>query len=208
MLALVNRANHAFKRRTPGTIEIDKWAQIVSHELDDEISPHHLTTLKDFLCECESNLGVANYTTMFAKRRRRPGENGSADEKALIEDPMDHTYLEIIDNLFDILDKNGDKRISVSEAQDALARINDKIGQNYSIRDDCVAFVKNMDRNGDNMIDLHEFRRAFFEIDEVTPARVDSNNNQRTKNHRGRHDEDGDVNSDDSEEGDLQIVRI
>lgn len=166
----------------------------MSRELDDEISPRHLNTLKDFLCECESDLGVVNYTTMF-----KPSKGDGSDK--LVDDPMNRTYLEIIDNLFDILDKNGDKTISVVEAQEALAKINEKIGQSYSIRDDCVNFIKNMDRNGDNMIDLHEFRRAFFEPDEV-----DANNNS-NNNAKNRDDEEN-INSDDSEEGDLQIVRV
>lgn len=167
-----------------GTIEIDEWTRIVSRELNDEISPEHLNTLKDFLCECESNLGVVNYKTMFKQK------NGK-----LIENPMDSNYLDIINNLFQILDNNGDKRISVSEAQEALAKINLKIGQTYSITDDCVNFIKNMDRNGDNVIDLDEFRRAFFEQDELNAAGAASINDEQ-------------VNSDDSEEGDLQIVRI
>lgn len=166
-----------------GTIDIDEWTRLVSRELNDEISPEHLNILKDFLCECESNLGVVNYKTMFKQR------NGK-----LIENPMDNNYLDIINNLFEILDKNGDKRISVSEAQEALLNINQKIGQTYSINEDCVNFIKNMDRNGDNMIDLDEFRRAFFEQDQLSAAATGPNDEQ--------------VNSDDSEEGDLQIVRI
>lgn len=180
---LMSKFEQADVNRT-GTIPIDVWARIVSHELNDEISPEHLNILKDFLCECESNLGVVNYTTMFKQK------NGK-----LLENPMDRNYLDIINNLFEILDKNGDKRISLQEAQEALAKINQKIGQTYSITDDCVNFIKNMDRNGDNMIDLDEFRRAFFEQDELGA--------QPKSSHDDEH-----VNSDESEDGDLQIVRI
>lgn len=112
---------------------------------------------------------------------------------------MDRNYLDIINNLFEILDKNGDKKISLSEAQDALLKINQKIGHTYSIQDDCVNFIKNMDRNGDNYIDLDEFRRAFFEQD-------DPQQQQQQQSNVDNNDEN--INSDDSEEGDLQIVRI
>lgn len=175
-----------------GTIAIDEWTRIVSHELNDEISPEHLNILKDFLCECESNLGVVNYKTMFKQK-----------DGKLIENPMDSTYLDIINNLFEILDKNGDKRISINEAQEALLNINQKIGQTYSITDDCVNFIKNMDRNGDNVIDLDEFRRAFFEQDQlnaVKSAAVVATTSSALNDEQ--------VNSDDSEDGDLQIVRI
>lgn len=64
---LMSKFEEADKTKS-GTIAIDEWAQILSRELNDEISPEHLVTLKDFLCECESNLGVANYTTMFKPR--------------------------------------------------------------------------------------------------------------------------------------------
>lgn len=196
-----------------GTLPIEVWARLVARELDDEISPEHLVTLKDYLCECESNLGVVNYATMF----------GSF--KATSEDPMDRNYLDIINNLFQILDKNGDKRISVSEAQEALERINQRIGHVYSIQDDCVNFIKNMDRNGDNFIDLDEFRRAFFEdLDDSNPSTNNassssssaavssfsssSNQNELKHKHKPSDLDDENVNSDDSEEGDLQIVRI
>lgn len=168
-----------------GTIAINDWAEIVSNEFNNEISIQHLIALKDFLCECETNLNLVYYQTLF---KNKSGQTVNS---------MNRDYLRIVKNLFDILDKNGDKRISVDEARDALMRINQKIGQTYSIKEDCVNFIRNMDRNGDQFVDLDEFKRAFLSGDDLDSS-LESQVSEKDEH----------INSDESEEGELQIVRL
>lgn len=67
-----------------------------------------------------------------------------------------------------------DNKISTSEIKDALRLVNERMGSKYSINEDCVNFIKNIDTNGDNEIDLEEFKRAFLISDENVDESLDS----------------------------------
>ncbi|RNA26795.1 ATP-dependent DNA helicase, partial [Brachionus plicatilis] len=139
-----------FDLENNGTIRTDLWADIVSKAFNSEISVRHLKAIKDFLCECETNLDCVNYRSLF----RKGGHVRSSEEKQ---------FLDLVTNLFEILDRNNDKKISVTEARYALDVINQNLGTKFLVQKDCFNFIKQMDKNGDNHVDLDEFMQAFME---------------------------------------------
>jgi Ca2+-binding EF-hand superfamily protein len=143
-----------FDLNKDGTIKTNVWAEILAKHFKNEISTKHLIHIKDLLCECENVLDTVSYKTLFSV--------ASSDKSQ--RQQTDQNYMNVIINLFDLLDKNHDNKISSCEVKDALELINKKIGSKYSINDACVNFIKNMDQNGDNEIDLEEFKKAFFDI--------------------------------------------
>ena len=161
-----------------GLIKEADWANVLSQFFDNEISAKHLIALKDFLCECESLTKLVNYTTLFNKKS--------------ISDPKNQQMLILIKNLFDILDKNRDKQISLSEAKDALSIMNKKIGLTSQAQKQCLQFLKETDRNGDSLIDLEEFQKAFFDDEEKEASQL---------NYSARSDEE-------SDSGEIPIVRV
>ncbi|CAF0992797.1 unnamed protein product [Brachionus calyciflorus] len=167
-----------FDSKNNGFVQTDIWADIISKSFNSEISIKHLKSIKDFLCECESNLDCVNYKSMFiVKERARSYE--------------DEHFLNIVTNLFEILDRNNDKKISILEAKAALDHLNKKLGTKFSIQDDCVNFIKQMDRNSDNYVDLEEFKQAFIKSEHDEMASNEENSN-----------------SEYSEDEEVQIVRL
>lgn len=165
-----------------GFIKTNDWANILAKQFNNEISVRNLNSLKDLLCECENTVDLVNYKTLF------PNSNGQIK----LGSSQDGNMLNVIRNLFDILDKNNDKKISISEAKDALAHVNHRLGNKYSVLEDCVNFIKNMDRNGDNVVDLDEFTKAFLG--------EESHEHNATEDH---------INSEHSDnDDDIQIVRL
>ena len=69
----------------------------------------------------------------------------------------------IAEQIFSQLDLDGDRSISVSEAEKALLRLNSRLGRSYG-ENEVKSFFATLDLNGDGKLDLNEFRRAFFNL--------------------------------------------
>lgn len=164
-----------FDLENSGTIRTDSWAEILSKAFKSEISVRHLKAIKDFLCECDTNLDCVNYKSLFGKDNRKSRE--------------ENKFYDLVANLFEILDRNNDKKISVTEARHALDVVNQKLGTKFLVNEDCVNFIKRMDKNGDNHVDLDEFMQAFMESENL-------------KNDYDLSD------SEDSDDSDVQIFRL
>jgi Ca2+-binding EF-hand superfamily protein len=194
-----------FDLNKDGTIKTNVWAEILAKHFNNEISTKHLIHIKDLLCECENLLDLVNYKTLFSV---------SASQDKSHRQQVDQNYMNVVQNLFEILDKNHDKKISSSEVKEALELINKKIGSKYSINEDCVNFIKNMDMNGDNEIDLEEFKKAFFDINsnsnEANGDNVNSNGDEDDQADGFGIERKAADSSDSSGEDDeiMQIVRI
>ena len=160
-----------------GSIKTNVWAEILAKNFNNEISTKQLIYIKDLLCECENMLDLVNYRTLF------PNPDKSQKKQ------IDQNYMNVVKNLFEILDKNHDKKICSSELKDALEIVNKKIGSKYSINEESINLIKNLDINGDNEIDFAEFKQAFF------GSHIEEN-------------QDESVDSDASEEESVQIVRV
>lgn len=136
-----------------GFVKSEQWAEILSSYFKKEISTGHLRALKSLLCECDLEKDLVNYRTMFRRTHHENRKNKFYDKSMLY----------VIENLFQILDKDNDKRISVEDARQALSVLNQRLGENYSISEDAKDFIKQLDKNGDNQVDLDEFKRTFLE---------------------------------------------
>jgi Ca2+-binding EF-hand superfamily protein len=185
-----------FDLKKDGTIKTNVWAEILAKHFNNEISTKHLIYIKDLLCECENLLDLVNYKTLFSV---------SAQDRSQRQQ-IDQNYLNVVQNLFDILDKNHDNKISSSEVKEALELINKKIGSKYSINEDCINFIRNMDTNGDNEIDLEEFKKAFFDINSNNDQSEDANDERNEKTEFGLESKVAD--SSDSSDNDDEIVQI
>jgi diadenosine tetraphosphatase ApaH/serine/threonine PP2A family protein phosphatase/Ca2+-binding EF-hand superfamily protein len=151
-----------------GRIKVDQWAEIVENVFNKEISKKNLIKLKDFLCECETALGLVNYRTMFTAKN-------SESEQHSEKKKYNKMVLNVLRNLFHIMDRNNDKRLSIDEVKKALKTINKslvkgKVGEKYkNIEHQCNEFLNLIDKDHDNMISMNDFARTFFgDEDEVT----------------------------------------
>jgi Ca2+-binding EF-hand superfamily protein len=192
-----------FDQAKQGQVKTSIWAEILSSHFNHEISPKHLIYIKDSLCECENVLDLVNYRTMFTQPysgdkspNRFSNDNGRIDDSA-----ANQNYLNVVKNLFEIIDKDHNNRISLNEVKEALDSINKKIGSRYSINEDCVNFIRNMDKNGDNEIDLKEFEQAFFNGDTG-----ENNNHYKKSDVNGIEDEFDSGASEDNNE--IKIYRV
>jgi Ca2+-binding EF-hand superfamily protein len=61
------------------------------------------------------------------------------------------------------MDKDGSGTLSVAEAESIFLRINSRLGRAYG-EDEVALFFKTLDRNGDGVINLNEFRAAFDKL--------------------------------------------
>ncbi|CAF0790452.1 unnamed protein product [Brachionus calyciflorus] len=127
------------------TIQTDLWADILSKTLNSNISVHHLKAIKNYICECSSSLDCVYYKSLFKRKRFRRHSQ----------------CLKIVTNLFNLLDADNDKKISLKEAQNAIKTLNSKMETNFSQNEDCVKFFEILDKNCDEYIDLDEFINAF-----------------------------------------------
>lgn len=182
-----------------GLIKITEWSRILSEHLHGEITPEQLVLLKDFLCECDVDL--VHYKTLFNIY------NNSTNNR---KNKHDLNYINVITNLFEILDTNNDKLITVDEAEQALKLINKKYGDIYLVKEDCLGFIKQMDKNDDRQIDLDEFKRAFIgdeDLDAGAALSSDSENERHLLS-GGETEEDENSDSDISEAGEIRIIRV
>lgn len=129
-----------------GYVNIDTWASIISKLIYEKsaitIETRHLITLKDHLCPCEEENNVAKYKEMF-----------SSDESKV----SDRAVLDLLENIFNLIDDNRNGTISKDEAVKAVGIINKSLKTKYDHR-----FISNMDSNQDGVVDFDEFKKAFI----------------------------------------------
>lgn len=71
------------------------------------------------------------------------------------------SLLKIVEEIFRTMDTNNDGFVSVEDAEKILLRLNSRCGRNYG-EDDLKDFFTDLDSNKDNLLDLNEFKKAFF----------------------------------------------
>jgi serine/threonine-protein phosphatase with EF-hands len=206
--------------QSTGYIDIDRWTKILSDHFNNQISMRHLFVIKDLLCECESKTHLCNYRSMFYPSNSRHLNGEPYNE-------FTRDYLDVIRNLFDLIDINHDKSISVNEAERALILVNQTFNKNNSgsnrpIQEQCLDFIKMLDCNRDNKIDLNEFYKAFFEengddsFDAINKTKnipqkaqtITAIPIQKQLYHRPRSFTNENLDSDISEDEEAQIVRL
>lgn len=67
---------------------------------------------------------------------------------------------ELVEKIFDHIDKDGNGVLSYSEAESIFLRINSRLGRSYG-EDEVAVFFKDLDKNRDGIIDVKEFHAAF-----------------------------------------------
>ena len=127
-----------------GYISLKSWAEIISRLVFDKttvgIDPIHIIALRDNLCPCEDEDRTAKYSEMF--------DTSSAAKSS--------TVMELLEQIFVIIDTNKSGTISKDEAINAVKIINDALKTNYDHH-----FISDMDENNDGEVDLEEFKKAF-----------------------------------------------
>jgi predicted RNA-binding Zn-ribbon protein involved in translation (DUF1610 family) len=125
-------------------LELSVWADIISKYVSQKyecfIEPAHLITLKDYLCPCDEEKQTAKYRVMFN----------------YYEGGNDQESLELLENVFNMIDSDGNGSIAKHEADEALRFMNRTLGKNYS-----SDFLNKMDLNGDGKISVNEFKIGF-----------------------------------------------
>lgn len=66
----------------------------------------------------------------------------------------------LLAEVFASVDRDSNGRVSLSEAESLLLRLNSRLGRRYG-EDEAKAFVRALDSNRDGSLDLNEFRAAF-----------------------------------------------
>lgn len=140
-----------------GWIKTEQWAEVLSQFFNNNIAKNHLVAVKSFLCECDTDNDLINYKTVFSKR--------IGDEKR--GRFYDRNTMDVVESLFDVLDRNNDRRISVSDAKEALNIVSQRLGDSYLVHN-AHEFIKLLDMNKDNFVDLDEFKKTFLNNEEVT----------------------------------------
>ena len=69
----------------------------------------------------------------------------------------------LIEEIFNLINRNHNGRLNVSDAEKILLRLNSRFGRRYG-EDEVVAFFRTLDVNPDGSIDLQEFKRAFLHL--------------------------------------------
>lgn len=70
-------------------------------------------------------------------------------------------YLKQIDEIFNYIDQCQSGSITLEDAEKILLRINSRLGRRYG-EDDVRAFFIALDSDGDGLLDLNDFKRAFL----------------------------------------------
>ena len=126
-------------------LELPVWASILSKHILERygynIESKHFITLRNYICPCDDQNNVANYTIMF----KHPNVSES-----------DYEVLEFLEGLFQILDADHNGTISRKESDDALNFMNKTLGTSYS-----SGFLNGIDTNSDGKIDITEFKIGF-----------------------------------------------
>ena len=136
-----------FKREDPestGYISLKAWSGIISRLVLDKTSttlePIHIISLKDNLCPCEDEDQTAKYAEMFDT------SNGTKNS----------AVMDLLEQIFVLIDTNRSGTISKSEATQAVSIINEALKTNYDHH-----FISDMDADNDGEVDLEEFKTAF-----------------------------------------------
>jgi Ca2+-binding EF-hand superfamily protein len=134
-------------------------------DLDKEGLGHY----KSYLSNFSSINAHSSTSTSFAKQNNNYimfGEVGSSSSNSAstISPFSSNIQLNIlIESLFKQVDMNETGHISISEAENLLIRLNDRIGKKYG-EHDVIAFFKNSDQKNKGFLNLEEFRRAFLQL--------------------------------------------
>jgi Ca2+-binding EF-hand superfamily protein len=177
-----------------GHINELEWAKVLSNGF--EISNEYLLLIKDLFCECDQD--KVYYRTMFKKNSYYfRSEKEKVNTISSIES---ENYLMIVKSLFEIIDTNHDKHISLDEAKQALCLIGSKAANHkYDIsEEESINFIKQFDVNCDNLIDLNEFYKAFF-YDEFIDSTLSISSFTKEDNHHNVNNEDDDEDNDDGD---------
>ena len=70
---------------------------------------------------------------------------------------------ELIEQIFNTIDKDDSGRIDLEEAEKTLLRLNSRLGRGYG-EDDVKSFFRALDSNSDGKLTLSEFRKAFLNM--------------------------------------------
>ncbi|RNA14091.1 serine threonine- phosphatase with EF-hands 1 [Brachionus plicatilis] len=140
-----------------GWIKSDQWGEVLSQFLNGNIAKNHLMAVKSFLCECDADNDLVNYRTVFSQK--------IGDEKC--GSFYDKNTMDVVESLFDVLDRNNDRRISVSDAKEALNVVSQRLGDSYLMHN-AHEFIKLLGMGKDNFVDLDEFKRTFLKNEEIT----------------------------------------
>ena len=154
--------------RTPdGIILAAQYRPLAHHELEGDLHALKLVDLE------KEGLGVyTNYlaglgvledhaaSVIQASASFRPSVSATFTEAS----PTSNLILEdLIRQIFNTIDRNGNGRITVEDAQKSLLRLNSRLARNYG-ETDLNTFFDSLDRNKNNSLDYDEFKRAFLNI--------------------------------------------
>ena len=137
-------------------------------DLDKEGLGHY----KSYLSNFSNKKTHSSTSTSFSRRNSNYimlGEVGSttsqSSHSASTKSPFSSNIQlnVLIESLFKQVDINETGHISISEAENLLIRLNDRIGKKYGDYD-VKAFFKNFDKNNKGFLNLEEFRRAFLQL--------------------------------------------
>lgn len=147
----------AYDRDGHGWIKTENWAEVLSQFFNNNIAKSHLEAVKSFLCECDAENDMVNYKTVFGKK--------IDDEKC--GKFYDKNTIDVIESLFDILDRNNDRRVSVNDAKEALNIVTQRLGNSYLVHNSSE-FLNLLGMNEDKFINLDEFKKTFLKSEEFT----------------------------------------
>ena len=71
--------------------------------------------------------------------------------------------VDLVEQIFDHIDRDGNGVLSYAEARSIFLRINSRLGRSYG-EDEVGVFFDNLDKNKDGIIDVKEFHNAFKQI--------------------------------------------
>jgi hypothetical protein len=102
--------------------------------------------------------GLAEYRAFLA----RFGQSSlSTSSSSSVQFSVQSALNAILLELFQSVDKNASGRISRSEAETLLLRLNSRLGRSYG-EEEANIFFRALDANGDGLIDFEEFRSALL----------------------------------------------
>ena len=128
-----------------GYINVKKMTRILSNYIQNKegiyIEPNNFYILKDYMCPCNQDNDLAQYTALFTRLYKEKANSN------LFE------FLRFVFNLIN-LDRTG--TISISEARRAIQLMNSKLNTNYN-----EDFITKMDTNRDGIITINDFQASF-----------------------------------------------
>ena len=194
-----------------GIISLNSWATIISDIFSNNITSKHLIRLKDLLMVTEYNNDV-NYLAFIRKYN-------NSNDKFIGQ----LNIIKIIDSVCNLIDNDCNNLVNLNEIMDKVNQIEDQ-----PIKTECINLLKSLSlNNNNNTLNLNEFRKNYlnemnvFLIDEKELAskdlktivdrqiniQIETNDNDRN-NKNIINNEDYYYDSECSEEGDVQFLRI